>query len=147
MANSERVLDESSPSVQLHLGTLQNIIQRMAVNSGQCKTWSTAIVSAILAIVANKSKPDHAWVALLPSILFLCLDVYYLALEKAFRSSYNDFVKKIHYGSLSASDLYSVTPNGDMKKHTKEAIKSFSIWMFYLGIIGLIALVRFVVLD
>jgi len=43
-------------------------------------------VSAVLVIVADKGKPDFAWIALLPFILFLSLDVYYLTLEIAFRA-------------------------------------------------------------
>ena len=118
----------------------------MAADSSQCKTWCITIVSAIIVIIADKENPDLAWIALLPSILFFCLDTYYLALEKSFRFSYDDFVRKLHSGSIVADDLYSVAPKGSMSRHQIEAIKSFSIWGFYLGLILLVALARFVVL-
>ena len=146
MVDKTNSLDELSPSVQSHLGILQGVIQRMAANSTQCKTWCITIVSAIIVIIADKEKPDLAWIALLPSILFFCLDTYYLALEKSFRYSYNDFVCKLHSGRIITNDLYSVLPKGSMCKHTINAIKSFSIWGFYLGLIILVALARFVVL-
>lgn len=140
-------LTEASPSVQIHLGILQDVIQRMSLNSSQCKTWCITIVSAILVIVADKSKPDFIWITMLPTILFLALDAYYLTLEKGFRNSYNNFAKKIHDGSLNAKDLYSVSPAGNMYKHRRAALKSFSVWGFYLGLIILIIIARYVVLK
>ncbi len=139
-------INESSVSVQTHLGILQNVIQRMSSNSSQCKTWCITIVSAILVIVADLSKPDYAWIALLPSVLFLALDTYYLSLEKAFRNSYKKFVKRIHQNSLRPKDLYSVSPSGKMKKHGLEALRSFSVWGFYLGLIILIVIIRCLIL-
>ena len=140
-------LDESSPSVQAHLGILQGVIQRMAANSSQCKAWCITIVSAILVIVADKSKPDYAWIALFPTILFLALDSYYLALEEGFRESYNLFVSKIHGNKLSPNDLYSVRPSGDMNEHQINSLKSFSVWGFYGGVALLLVLARYVVLK
>jgi hypothetical protein len=112
-------LDETSPSVQAHLGIIQGVINRMAANSSQCKAWCITIVSAILVIIADKGKPDFAWIAMLPTILFMFLDTYYLTFEKGFRESYNDFVKSLHSGNLSAEDLYAVKPAGDMHKHCR----------------------------
>lgn len=145
--NSNFKLTEASPSVQTHLGILQSVVQRMASNSSQCKAWCITIVSAILVIVADKSKPDFAWIALFPAILFLTLDAYYLTLEKGFRESYNNFVKKIHEGILCAEDLYSVAPGGKMYKHRRDALNSFSVWGFYLGLVVLIVIARYVVLS
>ncbi|MHA1772700.1 MAG: hypothetical protein ACTSXO_01055 [Candidatus Heimdallarchaeota archaeon] len=146
-SKNKEFLDESSPSVQAHLGILQGVIQRMATNSSQCKAWCITIVSAILVIVADKSKPDYAWIALLPTILFLALDSYYLASEKGFRESYNLFVVKIHGKGLFPSDLYSVKPAGDMKKHQIDSMKSFSVWGFYGGLVLLLIIARYVVLK
>lgn len=140
-------LEDSSPSVQTHLGILQGVIQRMAGNSGQCKAWCITIVSAILVIVADKSKPDYAWIALFPTILFLSLDAYYLSIEKDFRKSYNEFVSKIHNGTLCPEDLYLVVPAGKMSRHRTDSLKSFSVWGFYLGLIALLIIARYVVLQ
>jgi hypothetical protein len=132
-------LDETSPSIQSHLGILQNIIQRMASDSTSCKTWCITIVSAILVVVANKGKPDLAWIALFPVISFASLDAYYLALEKGFRNSYNDFIKKLHTRRLTLEDLYSVAPTGRFVSLQIAALKSFSVWWFYLLLIALVA--------
>lgn len=144
---NDLVLSEISPSVQTHLGILQNIIQRMAANSSSCKAWCITVVSAVLVIVADKGKPNFAFIALIPTLLFFALDVYYLALEKGFRASYNDFVKKLHSGTAKAEDLYAVNPKGSQSDHQFEALKSFSVWGFYATLVILIELARSLVLQ
>jgi hypothetical protein len=134
--------DESSPSVQAHLGIIQATIQRMASNSSASKSWCITVVSAILVIVADKGKPDFALISLIPTTLFGALDVYYLALEKGFRESYSSFVKNLYDGTLKPSDFYTVSPKGSIFKHRIDAIKSFSIWGFYLTLILLIMIAR-----
>ena len=143
----ESLLAETSPSVQAHLGILQSVIQRMASNSTSCKTWCITVVSAILVIVAGKGKPAFAFIALVPTFLFLALDAYYLALEKAFRASYAEFVKKLHAGEAKAEDLYAIAPQGSHSKHQIEALRSFSVWGFYGTLLILIELTRSVVLK
>ncbi|MFM8277667.1 MAG: hypothetical protein ACKN89_11920 [Cyanobium sp.] len=139
-------LTEKSASVQAHLQILQGIIQRMATNSTSCKAWCITIVSAILVLIADKGKPNLALLAFLPTFLFLALDAYYLALEKAFRSSYNLFVRKLHGSEFKLDDLFSVIPRGDMKKHQIEALKSFSVWGFYGALAILVVVTKQAVL-
>ena len=143
----EKCLSEDSPSVQSHLGILQGVIERMAANSTSEKSWCITIVSAILVVIADKNKPDYAFLALIPTLLFLALDVYYLAMEKGFRNSYNSFVKKVHNGTLTADDLYFVCSEGKTSSLLWEALKSFSVWGFYIGLAILILLARHFVLT
>jgi hypothetical protein len=132
MQNSRKIsLSEESPSVQAHLGILQNVIVRMATNSTAAKTWCITLVSAILVVIADKGKPNYALIALFPTVLFLMLDAYYLAMEKGFRNAYNEFVKKVHFGSLTPDDLYSVRPVKSMSRLQLEALQSVSVWGFY----------------
>lgn len=131
-------IDPASPSIQTHLSILQNVIQRMAVNSSSSKAWCITLVSAVLVIVADKGKPEYAYIAMLPTLVFAALDAYYLALEKAFRNSYNDFITKLHCKNLTETDLYSVAPKGNLSHLQWESIKSFSVWGFYLSLAVLI---------
>lgn len=124
-------INENDSAVQSHLTILQNVIQRMAANSNSAKTWCVTIVSAILVTIADKSKPELAWLCIMPIFLFCALDTYYLALEKGFRESYNHFIRKLHSEKLSHEDLFAVMPKGNMKKHEIEAFRSFSVWGFY----------------
>src|SRR3954462_8235386 len=105
--NVTEEFQENPQAVQSHLAILQSAIQRMATNSSSSKAWCFTLVSAILVIVADKGKPQYAWIAIFPTILFLFLDVYYLALERGFRTSYNNFVQKVHGHKLRESDLYT----------------------------------------
>lgn len=141
------LIDGASPSIQTHLGILQNVIQRMASNSSACKTWCVTLVSAVLIIVADKGKPDYAFIAMLPTFVFAALDVYYLAHEKAFRNSYNDFISKLHKKKLTETDLYSVLPKGNMSSLQLESVKSFSIWGFYLSLAVLIVITKIIAIG
>ncbi|PJC75209.1 MAG: hypothetical protein CO012_03960 [Syntrophobacterales bacterium CG_4_8_14_3_um_filter_49_14] len=142
-----REITETSPSVQTHLGILQGVIERMASNSNSAKTWCITLVSAILVVVAGKNKPDYALLALLPTILFVALDAYYLGMEKGLRNSYNEFVRKLHDGSITPEDLFSVSPKGGPSKLQWEAFKSFSVWGFYSVLAALIVVARIFVLK
>lgn len=140
-------IDPESASIQTHLGIIQNVIERMSSNSTNCKAWCVTLVAAVLVIIADKGKPDYAWIALLPTVVFMALDAYYLALEKGFRNSYNQFVSKLRSGSLTEMDLYSVMPVGNMSKLQLEAVKSFSVWGFYISLGALIGVTKWMALG
>lgn len=143
----EKPLTEASAAVQAHLQIVQSVIQRMSANSNSCKAWCITLVSAVLVLIADKGKPNLAFLALLPTFLFLALDAYYLALERAFRSSYNGFVRKLHGGQIYVEDVYSVVPKGEISTHQIDALKSFSIWGFYGMLCLMIAVAWWVVLP
>lgn len=147
VASQPASLSEASPSVQAHLQIMQSVINRMATNSTSCKAWCIALVSAILVIVADKDKPTFAYIALLPTFLFMALDAYYLALEKSFRTSYNDFVRKVHTGAAFPDDLFAVQPKGSRTAHQCAALASFSVWGFYGALAALLEVARRLVLS
>ena len=122
---------EESASVQQHLTIMQGVIQRMAENSRSCKLWCVTLVAATLVLVARTGEPQHALLAFVPTLMFLVLDAYYLALERAFRSSYNDFVGKLHGDNLNTGDLYRVAPTGMGWRLVGRCLGSVSIWLFY----------------
>jgi hypothetical protein len=135
--------EDNSQAIQSHLAIIQNIIQRMSTNSTSSKAWCITLVSAILIIVADKSKPQYYWLAILPIILFYLLDCYYLYLEKGFRNSYNIFIEKLHTKELEKEDLYVVSPTGSIWKRLTKSLLSFSTLPFYL-MLGLMTwLVKF----
>ncbi len=127
-------LNTDSSSVQSYLAILQNVISRMASNSASCKTWCVTLVSAILVLVADKTKPDYALIAIVPVLLFFFLDAYYLGLERGFRDSYNGFIKKLHSNNAVVEDIFIVSPGGGtlhILGLTFNALYSISIWPFY----------------
>jgi hypothetical protein len=136
---------ENAQSVEAHLNIMQSVIQRMAGNSAACKTWCITIVSAILVVVADKGKPELIWIALIPTLLFLVLDTYYLAMEKRFRNSYDGFVQRLHRNELRVSELYVVSPEGRWSQTVAKALVSVSVWPFYGALIVVIFLARVLV--
>ncbi len=138
---------EDSAAVQAHLNITQSVIQRMATNSGTCKAWCITLVSAILVIIADKGKPNFAFIAVVPTVLFWVLDTYYLSLERRFRNSYKSFIEKLHRGKLEYSDLYAMAPSGSAWKMFFESIFSFSVWPFYLTLGAMIWITKCVVIP
>ncbi|MDE2786527.1 MAG: hypothetical protein OXL37_07680 [Chloroflexota bacterium] len=134
--------DANSEAVRTHLTILQDVIRRMADNSASCKNWCVVLVAAILVLVARTDTTDYALLALLPTLLFLFLDAYYLALEQVFRNSYNAFVLKLHSdGGIALPDLYVVRPTGAVNKQLPVSLRSTAVWPFYLMLVIAIALV------
>lgn len=130
--------EENPQAIQAHLQIAQSVIQRMASNSSSCKAWCITLVSAILVIVAGKTDSQYALIAVIPTILFLVLDTYYLALENGFRQSYNIFIDKLHKDDIVASDLYAISATGRLCKNFFKSFCSFSIWPFYLMLLAMI---------
>ena len=143
---AEGTYHPDSSAVQAHVGIMQGVIQRMAANSGACKTWCVTLVAAILVVVATKQKPQYGWLALIPILLFVGLDTYYLALERSFRGSYNAFVTKLHEGKIVGVDLYTVRPAGSAAGTWLRCLLSWSIWPFHVTLAVTILLAKAVVL-
>tara|TARA_R110001583_G_scaffold123940_1_gene275403 strand:+ start:19433 stop:19858 length:426 start_codon:yes stop_codon:yes gene_type:complete len=137
---------EDSQAVQSHLGILQNVIQRMASNSSSAKAWCVTLVSAILVIIADKGKSEYALIAVMPTLLFLFLDAYYLGLEQGFRNSYNDFISKLHKDEIDSSDLFEIKPEGNQILLVLKSIISFSVWPFYSMLLVMIYVAKTLIL-
>jgi hypothetical protein len=74
-------------------------------------------------------------------VLFLFLDAYYLALEQAFRRSYETFVDRLHDGTVTLADLYVVKPGRPVGRQMLVSLRSTSIWPFYFALVVAILLV------
>ena len=134
-------LNHESLAVQKHLEIMQGVITRMAENSRSCKVWCVTLVAATLVLVARTGKPEHALIALAPTVLLYVLDSYYLMLERRFRNSYNTFVDKVHAEQATRSDLYKVVPEGSIAGVTLWAMfRSFSVLPFYVAVVATVLL-------
>lgn len=134
-------LEVDSPAVQSHLTMLQGVIGRLAANSASCKAWCIALVSALAVVAAESNNIDLLLVASLPIFLFGMLDAYYLGLERRFRRSYETFVRKLHGGSAKVDDAFAIAPDFLLRgllAEALEALASFSIWPFYLGMAAIL---------
>lgn len=134
-----------SPSVQSYLTILQSVISRMATNSASCKTWCVSLVSAIIVIVADKGKPNYVWISIVPIVLFLTLDAYYLSLERQFRTVYNDFIRRLHFGDANVDDVFYLAPRTGVTTTSLGILKagaSIAIWPFYVLLAVMLLVVR-----
>ena len=129
-----------SDAVRAHLSILQAVIQRMAGNSASCKTWCITIVAAMLVLVTRTETTNYVLLAFVPAVLFLFLDTHYLALERAFRDSYDAFVGKLHKGEVALSDLY-VVKRDRIAWRLVQNLWSFAILPFYGALVIMIVLV------
>lgn len=143
--NISKFLETDSTAVQSYLNILQSIINRMANNSSNCKTWCITIVSAIIIVIADKVKPNYMWIALFPIIMFLMLDAYYLGQERSFRQIYNNFIERIQSNSATINDLYIIFPmkGKNIFQSTLKAVTSFSIYPFYITLLILLIVGRY----
>ena len=133
-----------APAVQSHLGMLQGVIQRMAENSRSCKLWSITALSAILFLAARTGVPWYTLIALVPLFLFLLLDLYYLSLERRFRSSYDHMLEKLRDGTYGPEDVYQILPANFSVRVLRKCLLSPSVYLYYPPAFGM-ALVLFVV--
>ena len=139
-----RASDDSS-GVHTHLTILQGVISRMASNSQSCKTWCVTIVAAVFIVSVNTTIDGLSLIALLPALLLGWLDMYYLGLERSFRTSYNKFVAALALGTVPSGNLFVVRPTKDDFSSWLACIKSPSIWPFYSALIIVTVVVAAVV--
>ena len=125
------------PAVRFHLAMLQAVVQRMAENSRSCKFWSTTVFSAVVLLSLQAGTPGYAGFATVPLLMFCCLDVYYLSLERRFRLSYDSLLAKLREGAYGPEDFYRIAPAKPSLGLLWKCCRSASICLFYFPAIGI----------
>lgn len=97
---------KENTAVQAYINMLQGVINRMAGNSANCKTWAITIISAILVLYADdKVSNKDLWICYIPMGLFFFLDCYYLGLERQIIKKQITFVSKLNNGEDVSNDI------------------------------------------
>jgi hypothetical protein len=120
-------LKESS-AIQTHINILQNIINRMASNSANSKTWAITIISAIVVLLIDKSKTNIFYIAYIPLVMFFFLDCFYLGLERHFRNLYNEFISDMESDNFDFKIVYKL--HGPQKLLEKIKCTVLGAWSF-----------------
>jgi len=100
-----------TPAEVDHLKMIQANIDRMNRCSFECKKWSVGLVAAVMAAAAG-TKPWLAFFGVVPTIIFLFLDAYYLWMERGFRNLYN----KVRLGE--DTELFVMNPTKHLYPET-----------------------------
>lgn len=103
-----------------HLEMIEKIIDRMANNSLQLKCWSIALTVAIIAFTNG----ILVLTGLLPLVILSLMDAKYLALERSYRTLYDE----VRIKDDSEID-YSMKI---IPKPIKETLFSWSVLSFYV---------------
>lgn len=99
------------PNKQAHLEMIQGIVNRLSQNSFLLKGWSVILISAMFALASKDNKLMFIFLAYFPSILFWCLDGFFLRQERLYRELY-DHVRLMEEGEVDFSmDTTTVEAN------------------------------------
>lgn len=110
-----------------YLQMLQDVINRMANNSANCKTWMITLVSALTALqISMNALKQYVWIALVPIALFWLLDCYYLGMGRRFIKLEREFID----GNGHCYD-FNISKYGCHLCNTVYAIFSFSTTPLY----------------
>lgn len=98
--------------IRQHLQMQQDIINRMAANSSNCKTWLITIMAALTALqITRNDIQSYGWLFIALCVMFWYLDSFYLGLEKVHRNKEKEFVDKVKDLDLDADIDSSDLPN------------------------------------
>lgn len=134
MNESKNVLSEDQ---RHHLDIVEAQITRMSENSKQMKSWSIALISALIGACLTIKNEKLLIVAIGVSIVFCFLDACYLMLERRFRCIYKAIAGHqlpSEYGDVTVQP-YEMNP----QKFTKgkesffSALFSWSVLVLYLA--------------
>ena len=124
-----------------YLEFIQNIVTRMNQNSFMIKGWTVAIVSALLAIYANKENKLFILISIFPVLIFMFLDSYYLWQGRKFRHLYNKVLEENESKQIKLFSMNTNVGNECCKICYFKVLFSVTELVFYFSImLGLVAL-------
>ena len=137
----------SSSEVQGFISQLDSIINRMANNSANAKNWLMTLLAAAIAIQWSQNNLDKILWLLVPTVLFMLTDMYYLGMERRFKNMQKNFIKDVREGKDIRNTVYNISKSSKCEQicNTFRTIDSLSIWPFYLIVIGCIIAVKYFV--
>jgi hypothetical protein len=107
-----------------HLSLIQGIITRAASNSFLLKGWAVTLAAGLTAIAKTGTHENVAWIACGVVVVFALLDARYLAIERAFRTLYDNAV-------AGTAPTWSLTPPRVSVGSFFSALASWSVLPLY----------------
>jgi hypothetical protein len=110
-----------------HLNMIQAIILRMSGFSASAKNFCITLLGAIIGISFQRHLPMLIPAAAFIVMVFLVLDVYYLAQERRFRLLYDTVAKK----DITLGDQLGIAPDPLAFGQYLKSVRSFSTGGYY----------------
>ena len=119
--------------VQGFISQLDSIISRMANNSANAKNWLLTLIAAAIAIQWSKDQLQNVLWLLVPTVLFMLTDMYYLGMERHFKKLQTKFVGEVRAGKDIKDTVYNIPKTTKCVQvcNTLRTIDSLSIWPFF----------------
>lgn len=141
--NSETPFSRSE--VQGFISQLDSIISRMGGNSANAKNWLMTLLAAAIAIQWSQDQLKNVLWLLVPTVLFMLTDMYYLGMERHFKDLQKQFIDSVRSGNDIKDRVYNIpkTKKCEQVCNTLRSIDSLSIWPFYLIVIACIVAIKY----
>lgn len=135
-------MKKDDASVITYLQMIQNVISRMATNSGACKVLVATILTAL-----SFNESISVITYLIVIVYGFIEDSYYLAHERIYREKYNNFLDMINNEKVDEKCIYEMKPRnsnyeGELFFKMIKSMISFSVWSYYLVLILVILIVK-----
>ncbi|TQN42482.1 hypothetical protein FHU33_1884 [Blastococcus colisei] len=116
------------PDVE-YLKMIQGVVGRLASNSFLIKGWSVTIAAGLSAFARTETDRSLAWIAVGVVAVFMALDAYFLAVERAYRELYDT--------ALGASaDCYVMTAERVGPRQIVGALVSISVLPLHAAVMA-----------
>lgn len=117
----------------------------MGCNSANAKNWLMTLIAAAIAIQWTNGQMDNVLWLLVPTLMFMLTDMYYLGMERHFKDIQKTFIDDVRAGKDIKDSVYKIpkTTKCEQICNTFNALDSLSIWPFYLIVIGCIIAIRY----
>ena len=107
-------------------------MRRMSSASLFCRFGSVALASLVIGLTGFRYHTVSEFVAFLPVVVLLVLDVYYLAREQKLRAIHEQFLQRVRTGTVQNEDLFSIAGPDVTVNDILSLLNSASILLFYL---------------
>ncbi len=130
-----------------HLEMIQGVITRMASNSFALKALAVTLTAGVLAFTGATKSPSPVIVlaALLPVVMFWCLDAQYLRLERLYRRLF-DAARADPIEPAAGQFSMNIGPYQSAEETWLRIALSWSVFGIYLPIVAVLAILAAVLL-
>ncbi|MDT0644653.1 hypothetical protein RM553_17570 [Zunongwangia sp. F363] len=125
-----------------HLDFIHSTINRMSNNSFLIKGWTISIVSIIFIFSDDEMNGSFLLISTVAVVIFWYLNGFFLQQERKFRALYNK-IRKLNEDDIDFSMSTEKFKSG--KYHLISGIFGKTIWPFYVAILTMILLGKYVI--